>query len=452
MRDKPNDIPRLQFLAVLEYLLTKTDSEHLSSTNDIMAFAEEEYGVSLRREQAKDIVEHIYELCQSRKKVLPYEIRQAPKPIKHKRYYVAKKRFDVDVIVKVCAAIKNDKTIDAENTNLLIEQLVNDYVVLDQQQAAEKKIKQRTRRTNKMSREKSNLLDHIYSLGYSKHIFEFYLKAITSDVFEQSCTSYTRHRFTIAPRTRYQGVVITLEENDETHLIYAYIYIQTLGAIIKTRFDNVEIASEWDVEYSDDVLEASAQNIRDYRLIERAQERGRPTRDPNKTVREVMEIRWGRRIFPRGREVVFKFCIGTPERRDDVLFSKVKRSFEDFYETPMVYEEREREIVFGAGTENEKRVTALDVYVTVSTTFFRFEEWVKEKAHIIDNVVVMTPELRRWNDMLVGRLISLYVNRLNKYGYAYKYNLSWDKTAEYEAYLERIREMSKEDNNDPANN
>ena len=452
MPSNPNDKSRLQFLAVLEYLLTKTDSDHPSSTNDIMIFAQDEYGVSLRREQAKDIVEHIYELCKTHRKVLPYEIKQADKPKTNKKYYVAKKRFDVDVIVKVCAAIKNDKTIDAENTNLLIEQLVNDYVVLDQQQAAEKKIKQRTRRTHKMSPEKSSLLDNIYTLGFNKHIFEFSLRSISPAVFEQSCTTYTRNRTSITPNTRYQGVVITLEETEDSKLIYAYIYIQALEAIIKTRFDNVDIVSEWDVEYQQEVLDVSAQNIRDYRSLERCEQRGLRVPPATKTVREVMESRWGHRVVGHGREVVFKFCIGTIDNRDEVLFSKVKTSYEDYYQVPMVYEERQREIVFNAGTEMEKHVTALDIYVTAHTTYFDFEEWVKEKANIIDNVVVMTKDLRRWNDYLVGHLITKYVNRLNKYGYAYKYELSQNKTEEYKEYLERIKEIDQNSNNNTNNN
>lgn len=440
MPDKPNDTSRLQFLAVLEYLLTKTDSEHLSSTNDIMTFAEEEYGVSIRREQVKDIVEHIYELCKTRKKVLPYEIRQAPKPKVHKRYYVAKKRFDVDVIVKVCAAIKNDKTIDDENTDNLIRELVNDYVVLDKQEDAKNKIKQRTRKTHKMSAAKASLLDNIYALGYNKHIFEFTLNSISEDAFEQSCQTYTRHRTSIAPNTRYQGVVIYLEENNDSKLIYAYIYIQTLKAIIKTRFDNVVIVSDWDIEYQENVLEVEAQYIRDYALIERLTRRGR-TPVINKTVQEVLEKKWGPRAAAPGREVTFKFCIGTSTRREEATLNKVKRSFEEFFGTEMNYTERERVIIFNEGTEDEERITAIDVYVTVNTNFFQFEEWVKEKAHILDNVVVMTPEIKQWNDYLVGRLITLYINRLNKYGYAYKYTVQKEKTEEYKNYLEEIRNI-----------
>ena len=101
MSEKPNDTARLQFLAVLEYLLTKTDEDHLSRTSDIQKYAEEQYGVSLRREQVKSIVEHIYELCKTRKKVLPYEIKCSSKTGVNKKYYVAKKKFDVDTIVKV---------------------------------------------------------------------------------------------------------------------------------------------------------------------------------------------------------------------------------------------------------------------------------------------------------------------------------------------------------------
>ena len=75
MAEKPNDTARLQFLAVLEYLLTKTDEDHLSRTSDIQKYAEEQYDVSLRREQVKAIVEHIYDLCKTHKEVLPYEIK-----------------------------------------------------------------------------------------------------------------------------------------------------------------------------------------------------------------------------------------------------------------------------------------------------------------------------------------------------------------------------------------
>lgn len=444
MSEKPNDTARLQFLAILEYLLTKTDEDHLSRTSDIQKFAEEQYSVSLRREQVKSIVEHIYELSKTHKKVLPYEIKCSNKTGVNKKYYVAKKKFDVDTIVKVCSAIGNEKTITKQDSSYLIKQLVDDYVVSDKQKVASKKIEQRIRNTKKMDVALSKKTDTIYDLNFTRDVFEFSLNAITSDVFEQSCRSYGPDNTTIAAKTKYRGVVIKIEEDKKTKHLFVFIYLQELKAIIKTSIENVIDIDDYGIPYHNgnvNLLEEEAQLYRHFHS------RSNIRVNQYSTVQKVMEKKWGKHTFAL-KNVTFKFCINTPEKPNEALFNKTKESFEKYFECPMQYEKKEREYVLYEGTEDEERGTALDVYVTVETDFFAFKKWVTEEALILDNIVVMTPELNRWNDYLVGSLIERYVRRLNKYGYYYHYELSKELTEpakkEREEYEQEMNEWEAE--------
>ena len=442
MAEKPNDTARLQFLAVLEYLLTKTDEKHPSSTNEIINFAEEQYGVSLRREQAKSIVEHIYELCKTRKKVLPYEIMCSDKTQVNRKYYVSKKVFDTDTIVKICAAIENEKTISSRDSSALIKQLVEDYVVGDKQKIVSNKINQRNRNVKKMNDDMSEKLDDIYHLESTRNIFSFRLTSVLEDVFESSCRRYGPHNEQIEANKLYRGVVIKTEEDKENKRIFVFIYLQELAAIIRTKFNNIYDVVDYNDSYND-LMDADAQ-FRNRFYSKRNGDTYVPARQ-FKTVREVLQSRWeSERHF--NYPIEFKFCINRKDKPDLALLNRVKHSYEDFFKQPMRYEEKEREVVQYKGTEYEETVTALDIYVKVNTNFFDFQEWVTKKAFILDNVVVMSPEYRRWNDLLVGRLITLYVNRLNKYGYSYHYTLDKTlteqaqiETAEREARLEKIK-------------
>ncbi len=424
MSEKPNDTARLQFLAVLEYLLTKTDEEHLSRTSDIQKYAVEQYGVTLRREQVKSIVEHIYELSKTRKKVLPYEIRCSCKTGINRKYYVAKKKFDTNAIVKICSAILNEKTVSNSDATYLVDQLVNDYVVTNKQKEVKKRISQRNRNVKKMDPALSRQTDLIYDLELSHNVFKFSLKATSDDVFEQSGYSYTPDIIKIEPQVDYNGVVIKVEEEKKSKHLYVFIYLQELKAVIKTSIDNVINIEDWGIPYRNgntNLLDEEAQLGRIYR--ERIDHRTGEHLSPYTTVQRVMERKWGKNPILY-ETVTFKFCINRKDKLDKALFNRTKESFEKFFECPMQSERKERECIFDKGTDYERTVTAVDVYVTVNTDFHTFKKWVTEEALLLDNIVVMTPELRNWNDRLLEGLIERYANRLNKYGYRYQYVVS----------------------------
>lgn len=435
MAEKPNDTARLQFLAVLEYLLTKTDEDHLSRTSDIQKYAEEQYDVSLRREQVKAIVEHIYDLCKTHKEVLPYEIKCSNKTGVNKKYYCSKKKFDMDVIVKVCSAIKNDKTINDRDTTAIINQLVKDYVVLNEQSLAKKKITQRNRKIKKMDERMSTKLDKVYDLELSRNIFSFSLISTTNDVFSSSSESFGPNEEVIKERQTYYGVVIKVEEDEETQRIFLYIYIQQLKGIIKTRFDNLENIEDWGSEYGRDLLKEPVQRYTRYLTSKNG--RFDSLERQYGQVEEIMQKRWGKQSTSfLNEDIEFKICIGRRDDKNTKLLKDVSTSFKNYFGKEMEYEEKERNVIFDEGTDEERTVVAIDAYIKVTTNFHSFKEWVTKKAHILGNVVVMTPEFRRWNDRLVSGMIELFVRRLNKYGFTYKYTITKELTDEARAEIE----------------
>lgn len=118
-----NKIARLELLIILDYLFKKTDENHLSRQSDIEQFAQEEYGVEIRRQRITDCLESLKEFCDEYSNNLSFALEDVSTGCRLK-YYISKRPLNVDEISSIIKAIQNDKHIPSEETNSLINKFL----------------------------------------------------------------------------------------------------------------------------------------------------------------------------------------------------------------------------------------------------------------------------------------------------------------------------------------
>ena len=115
-----NDIARLETIVILDYLLKKTDENHLATQVDINKYANDVFNIDIKRQRISDCLEMLYFISEDYPDLLQFKIERVSTGKRYK--YYAKDRilnsYDVQSIV---SAIEKD-------IKLIKDFIVNDYI------------------------------------------------------------------------------------------------------------------------------------------------------------------------------------------------------------------------------------------------------------------------------------------------------------------------------------
>ena len=126
-----NKLARTELLIILSYLLKKTDKEHLSKQTDIEEYAINNFNVTIKRQRITEILENLKEISDEYEGLVPFKVESVNTGTRSK-YYISNRTLNEEAISTIINAIKNDKYIPVDETNILIEKLLkvnaNEYI------------------------------------------------------------------------------------------------------------------------------------------------------------------------------------------------------------------------------------------------------------------------------------------------------------------------------------
>ena len=121
MRD--TDIHRIELLITLDYLLKYSDEAHPAKQLDIVEYAKKfNLGFDVKRQRIADTLHFLEDLCNNYPEEIPFILDKA----KGGKYYIESKFYFNEIdIVKILAAIKNDRYTKDLDTDYLVDKLLD---------------------------------------------------------------------------------------------------------------------------------------------------------------------------------------------------------------------------------------------------------------------------------------------------------------------------------------
>ena len=73
-KQSSNELARLEMLIILQYLLTRTDKNNLSSQKKIQEFAKEKYNINIKRQRINECLISLNFISENDPELLPFMI------------------------------------------------------------------------------------------------------------------------------------------------------------------------------------------------------------------------------------------------------------------------------------------------------------------------------------------------------------------------------------------
>lgn len=185
-------IHQIELLLTLDYLLNYTDKEHPATQQAICAHARDfglkydpkaKQGNDVRRQRIGDCLEFLQHISYKYENKIPFTINTTDS---HKFYIEEKNHLDDIQIIKVLAAVINDKYTQDEDTKLLTEKLLdtlankyNREKIIDEVAKVNKGVKKYNSSTNRKIRlvnkayKENKMIDILFTVCDEKGIKEF---------------------------------------------------------------------------------------------------------------------------------------------------------------------------------------------------------------------------------------------------------------------------------------
>ena len=420
---QPNSAPRMEMLITIDYLLNKAyDKEHAAKQTDIVKYANEEYGMSIRRDRIAQILTHLEEIYQHSPNLLPFEL-GVVNLRKTKKYYIVKRLFKDSDIVKIVSAIKSDSKLSDEETNRLCSHFLDVSVNKEKRDEIDRKVAKRGQRVNKIQAKEYKTQEAFLNAIENKAVLVFKLKTFDESVG----ISRTGFRFKrmVANYVNEETYSYAYQTYTINKTLYLVLYIPNERMAILTKYNNVEfirVNESWNTDIDFEI-------------------------DNYDSIDDWVEKHF---LGKDGILTTFKLktTIGAKGKKVNSGFNSFVKSFESYWNKQFEYEVVEREVPLERIDENGERqsdsIIALDAVFTIEANYASFKNWYD--SGIFDKAVILEP--RRLNDRFLREKIKRYAKRLTKYGEKFNYEIIETLKPEYEEAMKKRIERTKKQKGD----
>ena len=412
---QPNSSARMEMLITIDYLLNEAyDEKHAAKQIDIVKYAEDNYGMYIRRDRISQILVHLEEIAQHNSNLLPFELGIVKLPAT-KKYYIRRRMFKDSEVVKIVSAIKSDSKLSIEETNKLCERFLSVAVNHNKTDAIKKKVLKRDERVEKLPQKVFKAQEAFLDAVERKGVLIFKLKTINKNVAfsKKMPTSIIVQQFVNEGVSGYAYKTYTI--NDDLYYVF---YIPSKRVALLTKYDNVVFLKVY--ESVDDNIDFSIDN---YELIDYWVEDHFTGKDG--------------KLF----EFKLKTTIGKKDEEPQKEFKSFKKAFEKYWKKDFEYEIVEREIpskrIDANGNIYDDTIVALDAVFSIKSNINSFRNWYSNYA--FDKAVILEP--KHLNDTFLREKIMRYARRLTKYGERFNYEIIETFKPEYEEEIRKRKEM-----------
>ena len=425
---QPNSSTREELLVIMYYLQNYAyDRQHASTQKEIIDFAEEKYGLVLRRDRVGSILIHLEQISKQKPDLLPFVL-ETIEFNKIKKYYVPQRQLSDDDVVKIVSAIIADKKLSKDETKRLMEVFVNANVTKAKRGELLKRINLRSGKIKKVADEYYDFIEDF--IGYSERgarlVFRLedpYAAEYSRNIGPNLTKSFASNSYGYAAMTYYIGGEIKL-----------VVYVDQFKLAFVTSPQNLQIVE----------VQESRRPVDDINYeIE--------TTSKDKSVKAWVDAHYK---GVDGRLVHFKLKVyhSTKGEKEDKTFKEFKEKYKDYWSKPLEYTLEEREINYERrdkeGNPYNETLVVYDAVFELDANIPSFENWYMGLKNF-DQVIILDPA--EANDYYLGQAVRRYANRLTKYGVRYNYTLTREYKPEYlelkkerEARLEERRAKRQE--------
>lgn len=357
-----NDLARLELLIILDYLVNKTNKNHLATQSEINDYSIDKYGIDIKRQRINDCLMLLYETSQSMPDVMKVKIERVSTGKRFKYYVSEKVLSDMDVALIINALNKDDK-LTVEETDKLKQKLIDNF---------SPNISVKGKTVNKISKEYKEKCKKIKYIYKNNLYFEFKV----SDVSEIHTTNPFPYNKFFSSEDVFTGYFYGVKEIESKDV--ALIVIPKLRDLIQVPIVNVEIIRVMDmgkVDYEKIVkLDKKYKNIEDYLSENKIPYGG-----------NVKKVRF---TFNRKDKKYILYC------------------FQEMFNKNMEYD---------IGKKNE-------LEVTINVQRDLFYKWVKE-YNLLDKINIVEPyemKLYFWYELEKSLIKMLEKNRSDKIVFEFK--------------------------------
>ncbi len=153
------EVSYTDLLITLDYLLTRTNETHPANTSEMCRYARDEYGLAYKENEENSVgnqvkrtrfsqcIDFLFEVNKNHPGSLPFSLKR--KNGTGKAYIDNKYNFDNEQIIKLLAAVKNDKYTSNDDAEIIIDNLLYLLSNVYNSKELEQKIKDHTKNVNK---------------------------------------------------------------------------------------------------------------------------------------------------------------------------------------------------------------------------------------------------------------------------------------------------------------
>ena len=416
---QPNSSARMEMLITIDYLLNETyDEKHAAKQVDIVEYAKNNYGMIIRRDRIAQILIHLEELAVHSPNLLPFELGVVNLPV-IKKYFIKRRMFKDNEVVKIISAIKSDSKLSSEETDKLCNKFLDATVNKERYKAILQKASKRGGKVNKITGKKYIIQEGFIDAIENNAIIKFRLKRFYDGVGVSSPNIKIRNlvrKYVVEDAYAYAYQTYTIK-----NALYLVLYVPNERFAIITKYDNV-VFLDVKRSFKDDIEYI----IDNYDSIDEWVDNHFSGKDGYL------------RIFK------LKTTIGIKGETVTKDFLSFKELYQDYWKKDFEYEEVEREIISNRidedGNAYEKKIIVLDAVFTIESNYSSFANWYSNG--IFDKAVILEPSYL--NDRFLREKIKRYAKRLTKYGERYNYEIVETLKPEYEQRMKELEAHSAE--------
>lgn len=414
---QPNSVPREELLIVLEYLQKFAyDKDHKTSQAEIVKYAEERYGKTIRRDRIGQILIHLEQISKKGDLSLPFELKTVELN-KTKKYYVGERTISDDSIIKIVAALKKDKSLSKAQTDLIISQILDNLVSKGKQADITGKAVKRSGGAKKINPKLYDVAEEF--LKAVDNLDTLIFKVNDPSEIEISCKETPEIKKLIASMKTEETFGFAHSLFDLPGTTIAVIYLNDIKQVITTPLYNLQIcrtSTRW-----------SKSNKITFEL----------NNPQYKRIDEWLNQHYSGKD---GQTYDFLLKITVNSRKKGFHFTEFVNKYKEYWHEVPQFEYKDRMVDIKNGDGTTKQAVAVDAFFRLTANLSSFYKWYDSMGNF-DEVVIIEPAFL--NDVILRDKIYRYARRLTKYGTHHNYTVTSEMKPEYLAYVNSLKEKEK---------
>ena len=355
---QPSSTTREELFIVLEYLKEYAyDEKHLAKQTEIVKFAKDKYNYIFRRDRIPQILIHLTQISDR----LPFKVK-AKKINTNYRFFVERSFFFDNEIIDIIESLRNDQNKSEGRIKRLESIMLDTFVGKEKQKVLKEKIGRTISRGKHLDDYEQHKIQILKEAAYRKLFISYKLKTQEFEI-SNNRTAISR---AIRNNETLDGYVYAFLSFDKGP--HVAIYSQYHKLVLVTSIENIELTSKplnvesWNKKVKFEINHSSL-----------------------KTAGEWIDKHYKGKTLEN-----FEILIAIKKGQEKII----KKSFETYYDTKMVpITTQVIKVVDVRGVAKTFHRNDNYIYTKLKTNIPSLENWFISDKRIMQNVVIVEPEL-----------------------------------------------------------